>query len=127
MPVPQEWSHDGPELLVVDVDQPIPAVRVLGLRGTVNTLTAPDLEQIIDGQIAAAPRALVVDMGEVGVLVPEGVFTLVCGAYRASMDGIGFCLADVSRPVAAMLRACGLLDAVDLHDTVEDALITYGC
>lgn len=72
MPVPQEWFDDGPELLMMYLDQPVPEVRVLGLRGAVNRLTAPDLEQIIDGRIAAAPRALVIDMGEVGLLAPDG-------------------------------------------------------
>lgn len=122
-------ADDGPgrpEMLLVYVDVPVPSIRVLGLRGDLNTLTAPDVEQIIDGQLAMAPRAIIVDLTELEFLGPDGVFVLVCGACRAGLDGIGFCLSGASQAVARSLQASGLVELLDLHETVEDALVTYG-
>ena len=118
---PEDWSA----LLVVYADMPVPSIRVLGLRGYVNALTAPDLEQILDGQLAALPRALIIDLSELVHLGSEGVQVLACGALRAGLDDIGFCLAGASHPIATVLRSSGLVEALDLHDTVEDALQTY--
>jgi anti-anti-sigma factor len=126
MPVPDDSPPDWPDMLTVVVDRPASAVRVLGLRGDVNAFTAPDLEQIIDGQLAAAPRVLVLDLGELEFLGLDGVFVLVCAAYRARMDHIGFCLAAANKSVAEALYGYGVVEALDLHDSVADALRTYG-
>jgi anti-anti-sigma factor len=126
MPVPDDSPPDWPDMLTVVVDRAAPAVRVLGLRGDVNAFTAPDLEQIIDGQLAAAPRVLVLDLGELEFLGLDGVFVLVCAAYRARMDHIGFCLAAANKSVAEALYGYGVVEALDLHDSVADALRTYG-
>jgi anti-sigma B factor antagonist len=117
---------DWPEMLTVYVDVPVPRIRVAGLRGDLNLLTAPDFEQILDGQLAARPQALVIDLTELDFLGPDGVFVLVFGAYRAAMDGIGFCVAGASRRVANALQASGLIEVLDVHDTIEDALASYG-
>jgi len=129
--VPDDWSSledlpDWPEMLAVYVDVPAPRTRVVGLCGDLNLLTAPDFEQILDGQLAALPQALVIDLTELEFLGPDGVFVLVFGAYRAAIDGIGFCVAGASRRVADALQASGLIEVLDVHDTVEDALATYG-
>jgi anti-sigma B factor antagonist len=117
---------DWPEMLTVYVDVPAPRTRVVGLRGDLNPLTAPDFEQILDGQLAARPQALIIDLTELEFLGPDGVFVLVFGAYRAAMDGIGFCVAGTSRRVSNALQASGLIEMLDVHDTVDDALTTYG-
>jgi anti-sigma B factor antagonist len=115
-----------PEMLAVYLDMPRPGVRVVGLRGELNLRTASDLEQVLDGQLAAAPRAVVIDLTELESLGPDGVFVLVFAAYRSAMDRIGFCLAGAGRQVANALDASGLIETLDMHDTVEDALATYG-
>lgn len=129
--VPDDWWSledlpDWPEMLTVYVDVPAPRIRVVGLRGDLNLLTTPDFEQILDGQLAARPQALIIDLAELEFLGPDGVFVLIFGAYRAVMDGIGFCVAGASSRVSNALPASGLIEVLDVHDTVEDALATYG-
>jgi anti-sigma B factor antagonist len=99
---------------------------VLGLRGELGALTAPDVQQILDGQLAAAPKAIILDLAELGFLGSAGISVLTCAAFRAWLNDTGFCVAGARRAVARTLRASGLVELFDLHDTVEDAVVTYG-
>jgi anti-sigma B factor antagonist len=115
-----------PELLTVRVEVLEPAIRVLRLSGDLNMVSAPDLEQILDGQLAIRPRALIIELSGLDFLGPDGVFVLVCAAYRAGLERIGFCLAGASRAAADALSTADMIDTLDVHDTLEDALVTYG-
>jgi anti-anti-sigma factor len=119
-------SRESQDMLTVTVETRDPTIRVLRLRGDLNALTAPDLEQILEGQLAAEPSAVIIDVGELDHLGPDGVLVLVCTAYRAGLESIGFCVAAARSAVLNALVATGMIDILDLHDTVEDALITYG-
>jgi anti-sigma B factor antagonist len=120
------WEASRSELLTVFVSTPSQKIRILRLFGEVNLFTAEDFEQIVDGQLAAAPQALILDLTGLTFLGPDGMSVLFGTAYRAGTMAIGFSLACLNESAANAIAVAGLIEMFDVHDTVEDALITYG-
>jgi anti-anti-sigma factor len=97
----------------------VPVVRA---SGCLDRLTAPDLRQVLDEQLDAAPWAIVVDLSAVSVLQPDAVPTLVDVAHSAGEADIGLCLVAVDGIVDGALAAAGVHDLFEIHPTMEAAL-----
>lgn len=113
---------NGPGSLTVRVDLLRAGVPVVRASGCLDRLTAPDLRQVLDEQLDAAPWAIVVDLSAVSVLQPDAVPTLVDVAHSAGEADIGLCLVAVDGIVDGALAAAGVHDLFEIHPTMEAAL-----
>ena len=85
---------------------------VVSVTGTVDMLTAPQLEQAIGAAAKNSPAAVVVDLSAVEFLASAGMGVLVA-AHGDLADGPA-----TSRP----LKLVGIADVVDHYATLDEAL-----
>ncbi len=99
----------------------IDGVVVVVVSGTVDALTAPKLEEAIETAAAAAPAAIVVDLGAVEFLASSGMGVLVAAHADLAPEVRLVIVADgpaTSRP----LTLIGIADIVGLFADLDAAL-----
>ena len=82
-------------------------VPVIHASGRPDCVTAPELQHLLDGQLAARPWAIVLGLGSLSVLDPGGVQTLDYLARRAGKADIGLGLVTVDGAVIRTLVTAG--------------------
>ena len=103
-------SPVSPKAFQVSLDDRGP-VAVLRVRGEVDTATAPQMGQAIDGQLARR-RRVVLDVSEVDFMDLHGLAVLMRATRRARVDGGSFAL---QRPAHCVMR---LLELVRLDGEI---------
>ncbi|SHF29503.1 STAS domain-containing protein [Streptoalloteichus hindustanus] len=95
---------------------------VVAVSGEVDMLTTPTLRAHLQHHMEAHPDLLVVDLSGVTFLGSSGLAVLVAAAQRAKESGIPFRLVCTTRAVIRPLTATGLVDVLDIRQTVREAL-----
>lgn len=96
-------------------------VAVLAVAGTLDVLTAPELEVRIKAAAATSPTAILVDLGRVDFLGSSGMGVLVAAHEDLAPEVRVVLVADgpaTSRP----LKLVGIADIIDIFPTLDDAL-----
>ncbi len=96
-------------------------VSVVAVTGTLDMLTAPQLEAAIAAAAAAAPQAVVVDLGAVDFLASAGMGLLVA-AHGDLTPTVGFAVVADGPATSRPLKLVGIADVVDVFATLDEAL-----
>lgn len=96
-------------------------VSVVSVTGTLDMLTAPQLEAAIAAAAATAPQAVVVDLGSVDFLASAGMGLLVA-AHGDLTPAVRFAVVADGPATSRPLKLVGIADVVDLFATLDEAL-----
>lgn len=96
-------------------------VSVVSVTGTLDMLTAPQLEAAIAAAAATAPHAVVVDLGSVDFLASAGMGLLVA-AHGDLTPAVRFAVVADGPATSRPLKLVGIADVVDLFATLDEAL-----
>lgn len=96
-------------------------ILVLAVSGTLDVLSAPDLEARVKATAAKTPSALVVDLGAVDFLGSSGMGVLVT-AHSDLTPEIPFALVADGPATSRPLRLIGIADIIDIYTTLDEAL-----
>lgn len=94
-------------LLQITSSQPQPGIVVLHAVGEVDAATVPELAVALDSAWESAPRAVVLDLSQVGFLGTAGLTEILHAAGRAESARAGFRLVTGGRSVARALDVIG--------------------
>ena len=113
-------SHEEPEHLTIDVDEPWPGVLVAGLTGWLDLATAPDAEARLRELLEThAPRLVVLDLSRTEFLGSAGVAVLLRLRRGTLARGCGPpCLVGLTACARRTLLALGLLEMFTTADDV---------
>jgi anti-sigma B factor antagonist len=96
-------------------------VAVVSASGTVDMLTAPQLEEAISASLRKNPGALVVDLTGVEFLASAGMSVLIV-AHQQAAPGAAFGVVADGPVTGRPLRLVGIADIVDVYPTLDEAL-----
>ncbi len=96
-------------------------VRVVSVTGTVDMLTAPQLEAAIATAAIGTPKAVVVDLGAVDFLASAGMGLLVA-AHGELTPAVRFVIVADGPATSRPLKLVGIADIVELFATLDEAL-----
>jgi anti-anti-sigma factor len=113
---------DTPGTLTLRLDHLRAGVPVVHVSGCLDHRTAPDLQHLLNDQLATAPWASVVDLSALSVLKPDAIPTLVHVAYRAGEANIGLCLVTADYTLNGALATAGVQEIFEIYPTTEAAL-----
>ena len=102
-------------------------VTILALSGRV-TLgdESAQLRNRIKDTLAKGKTRLVIDMGDVSYIDSAGLGTLVSGYTSAQNQGANLKLANLTKKFSEQLAITKLVTVFEVHDTVEDAVRSFG-
>src|SRR4051812_29240383 len=95
-------------------------LRIIEVEGEVDVLTAPQLGAAVDDE--EAYDDLVLDLRKVPFMSSVGLGLLQQVKRRQEKRGAGLALAGIQSDVERLLEITGLLDALDVADTVPAAI-----
>lgn len=108
-----------PELVDLRLYRPRPDVVIVRVSGTVGGVTAPVLAERVGKQLDRAPH-VVLDLGDVHVLGPQGLTVLLMLHQQAMARGVELHIVGVEHDaVRRPLHARGLAQLVRLDSTVD--------
>ena len=93
----------------------------MSVAGTVDMLTAPQLEQAIGAAGKSSPPAVVVDLSAVEFLASAGMGVLVA-AHEDLTPAIRFAVVADGPATSRPLKLVGIADLVGLYATLDEAL-----
>ena len=96
-------------------------VAVLAVAGTLDVLTAPELEVRIKAAAASSPAAVIVDLGRVDFLGSSGMGVLVA-AHEDLAPAVCIVLVADGPATSRPLKLVGIADIIDIFPTLDDAL-----
>ncbi|MHA3024194.1 STAS domain-containing protein [Mycobacterium sp. BMJ-28] len=96
-------------------------VSVVSVTGTLDMLTAPQLEAAIASAAATSPQAVVVDLAAVDFLASAGMGLLVA-AHGDLTPAVGFAVVADGPATSRPLKLVGIADVVDVFATLDEAL-----
>ena len=94
---------------------------ILSCTGTLDMLTAPELERRIASALDKRPTSLIVDLSGVDFLASHGMSVLVATAELCSTT-VGFSVVANGPATSRPMQLIGLTDLVTMHATLNDAL-----
>lgn len=95
-------------------------IAVLAVTGTLDVLTAPELEARIKASAPSAPAAVIVDLGAVDFLGSSGMGVLVTA--HADIAPTRFVLVADGPATSRPLTLIGIADIIDIFPTLDQAL-----
>ena len=109
------------------VEKEIDGVTVLELFGRV-TLgeESNDLRTRIKDLLAQGKKRLVLDLGNVSYIDSAGLGTLVAGYTSSQNQGAGMKLANLTRKFHEQLSITKLVTVFEVHNSVADAIASFG-
>lgn len=110
----------GPASCAIEVSS-IRGFSVVTVAGTVDMLTAPELEAAISKAAKSSPPAVVVDLSAVEFLASAGMGILVA-AHDELGSAIRFAVVADGPATSRPLKLVGIADVVDLYATLDEAL-----
>jgi anti-sigma B factor antagonist len=96
-------------------------VAVVAVSGTVDLLTAPQLEQAIRAALDEKPAGLVIDFSDVEFLASAGMGVLVAVHDEVTPD-MRFCVVAEGPSTSRPLKLVGIADLIKLYATRDEAL-----
>jgi anti-sigma B factor antagonist len=96
-------------------------ISVVSVAGTVDMLTAPQLEEAIGTAAKSSPSAVVVDLSAVEFLASAGMGVLVA-AHDELIPVMGFAVVADGPATSRPLKLVGVADVIDLYATLDEAL-----
>lgn len=109
-------------MINVEVSTPTDGIRVLHVVGEIDMLTAPVLDSIVASQLQSWPRALVLDLSEVGFMSSAGLASLMAARRQAAQAAVPLRVVCSTEPVLRPLTVTGLAALFDLHTELDAAL-----
>ena len=94
---------------------------ILSCTGTLDMLTAPELERRIASALDKRPTAVIVDLSGVDFLASHGMSVLVATAELCAST-IAFSVVADGPATSRPMQLIGLTDLVTMHATLSDAL-----
>src|SRR5919106_5265569 len=116
-----ESGQPSPDFLDVTLTRPHPDTVVLGVRGEIDTLTAPAFTAATEELLTAPGEVLVMDLTEVRFLASSGLAVLISAAHRAEERGVRLRLVVANRAVRRPLDITGTAALFDLHPDLRSA------
>lgn len=101
----------------------IGTVTVVGVVGTLDSVTAPQLESAIADAVVTASDGVVIDLGGVDFLSSAGMGVLM-GAHADITPARRFAVVADGPATSRPLRLVGIADLVGLFATLDEALDT---
>jgi anti-sigma B factor antagonist len=99
---------------------------VVTVRGEVDVYSAPALQETLSAMLAAAAKAVVVDLTEVGFLDSTGLGVLVAARNAAVNAGQALPIACAEGRILKLFKITGLDSVFDIHPSAEAALQSVG-
>jgi len=97
-------------------------VTIVTISGRVDSATAPDLQQMLHGLIAANRPRIVLDLQDTEYLSSAGLRVLVATLKAAKHNGGELKLAQPTQRVREVLDLAGLTPLVHIHADVVEAV-----
>ena len=97
------------------------ATVILSCTGTLDVLTAVELERRIASALDKRPTAVIVDLSGVDFLASQGMSVLVATAELCSAT-VGFSVVADGPATSRPMQLIGLTDIITVHATLTDAL-----
>ena len=85
----------------------------VALSGRLDTLTSPDLEEMLDEELEGMER-LIFDLGELEYISSAGLRVLL-GAYKMMDEMGGMLIRNVTEPVMEVFEVTGFSDVLDIE------------
>jgi anti-sigma B factor antagonist len=118
-------------LIAVDRPPIIPAMEinesvlhgtpVLALRGRLDGIAAPAVEQKITALLASGAPRLVLDCSGIEYASSAGLRVFLSAAKKLKTAGGRCSFAALTPPLVEIFKISGFLDVLEIHDTVESA------
>jgi len=102
-------------------ERTIGGLAVVAVSGTLDVLSAPDLEAQIKATAAGSPSGVVVDLSAVDFLGSSGMGVLVT-AHSDLTPEISFALVADGPATSRPLKLIGIADIIDIFATLDEAL-----
>jgi anti-sigma B factor antagonist len=112
---------DVPSVMTLRVTATAEAT-VVTVRGEIDLPVLGRLRSRVGDEIDLAPRALVLDLMDVGFCGAGGITELLVAASEAHVSGVPFAIATDRRAVLRPLRVLRLEQALPIHGSVAAAL-----
>lgn len=103
----------------------IDGVVVVAVGGTVDAITAPQLDSAICAAAATTPAAIVVDLGAVDFLASSGMGVLLA-AHANLAPGVRLVVVADGPATSRPLRLVGIADIVGVFADLDEALSAVG-
>lgn len=100
----------------------IGGARVVSVSGTVDMLTAPQLEAAISAAATESPVAVIVDLSAVDFLASAGMGVLVA-AHGDLAPTLRFMIVADGPSTSRPLKLVGIADLIELFVTLDEALV----
>jgi len=114
-------NDDSERKLTLSV-RSIDEVDVLAVRGELDALTAPQLDEAINASFAKEPTALVVDLLDLEFLASAGMTVLLDGQKTANQLKSRFGVVADGPRTSRPMKLMGLDQELDLYPTLDAAL-----
>ena len=112
------WSAKTPWATTVSVRSEADA-RVVRVGGELATGSAAYLDLVLEQELSAAPRALIVDLSGAAFMGVRGIAALVRAAGRAAANSTTVCVsAPIHLDLLRHLRAMGIAELFEVHTSV---------
>jgi anti-anti-sigma factor len=98
------------------------AVRIVALKGRVDSTSANDVMVCLSDLIAAGEKAILVDLGGLSYLTSAAFRVLLVATDEAERGAARLALCNVIGHVRELFEMGGLLDAFTIHDSREEAV-----
>ena len=86
----------------------------VALSGRLDTLTSPDLEEMLDEELEGMER-LIFDLAELEYISSAGLRVLL-GAYKMMEEYNGMLIRNVTEPVMDVFEVTGFSDVLDIEE-----------
>jgi anti-sigma B factor antagonist len=100
-------------------------VLAFAVRGRMDTLTAPQLESFLNGQIAGGQHRLVADLSALDFTSSAGLRVLLGALKRARQNGGDLRLAAVPPGVGKVLEISGFTGILKSYPNVDAAVASF--
>lgn len=101
-------------------------VRVVSASGSIDALTAGDVETFLDEQLKAGGDKLVFDLSELEFMSSAGLRTLLVISKQSRKLGGDLRLVKGSQPVQKVLDMAGLTGVIETFPSVDEAVASFG-
>lgn len=106
-------------------DRQIDGVTVLSLKGSIDAMTAPQITEHIQGQVAKGNIKLVADLGGVDYTSSAGLRVLLGAIKDTRSQGGDLRLTGVQPDVMKVLNLSGFTNILKMFDNTDAAIASY--
>lgn len=101
---------------------PVPGGLVVGAKGRIDSSTAAGFEEELQGALAQAPDALIVELAQVEYMSSAGLRVLLMIAKRCKAEHRRMILCAMSPGIREVFDISGFSAIFDIEDTAEAAM-----